>query len=308
MIILLWNIFVDIKSLKIFVQIIQSQSFTLAAENLFMTQPTVSKAIAALEQELGTTLFKKGEAGRKREVELTYTGQQVYQHAINILNEQKKIYEALDDIKHLKKGKLSLGLPPLGSVLFTSLIAIFHKQYPNIELKFFEVGSNAIEQAILAKTIDVGVLLSHAHPLLAVIPIIDSPLCLLSPKHSRWKNAQEVGLADLKEESFLLYDDSFTLNNLIIQAAHMEGFQPKIVCKSSQWDFLVKMVELSMGIALLPQIYCEQLDQRKFNITPLLNTPLRWTLSMAWNTSVPMTAATNAWLSIIEAHRDEIHF
>ena len=117
-----------------------------------------------------------------------------------------------------------------------------------------------------------------------------------------------MSLADLKEESFLLYDDSFTLNNLIIQAAQVEGFQPKIVCKSSQWDFIAKMVEFSMGIALLPQIYCEQLDQSKFNITPLANTSLRWTLSMAWNTSVPMTAATKAWLSIIKAHQDQIRF
>lgn len=298
----------DIKSLKIFVQIIQSQSFTLAAEQLFVTQPTVSKAIAGLEEELGTTLFKKGEAGRKREVELTYTGQQVYQHALNILDEQKKIYEVLDDIKHLKRGKLTLGLPPLGSVLLTSLIAIFHKQHPNIELKFLEVGSNTIEQAILAKTIDVGILLNHIHPLLAVIPIIDSPLCLLSPRHSRWKHANGVTLNDLKDEQFLLYDDSFTLNHLIIQAANLEGFEPHIVCKSSQWDFIAKLVESAMGIALLPQIYCEQLDQDKFSITPLINTPLRWTLSMAWNTSVPMTAATRAWLAIVEQYRHEIKF
>ncbi|WP_151722437.1 LysR family transcriptional regulator, partial [Acinetobacter ursingii] len=107
----------NIKTLKIFVQIVQSQSFTAAAEQLCMTQPTVSKAIAAFEQELATTLFKKGEAGRKREVELTYTGQQIYQHALTILDEQKKIYETLEDIKHLKKGKLTLGVPPLGSVL-----------------------------------------------------------------------------------------------------------------------------------------------------------------------------------------------
>ncbi|WP_288385026.1 LysR family transcriptional regulator, partial [uncultured Acinetobacter sp.] len=63
----------DIKALKIFVQIVQSQSFTLAAEHMFVTQPTVSKAISLLENELGTALFKKGEAGRKREIELTYT-------------------------------------------------------------------------------------------------------------------------------------------------------------------------------------------------------------------------------------------
>lgn len=95
---------------------------------------------------------------------------------------------------------------------------------------------------------------------------------------------------------------------MILQAANLEGFQPKIVCKSSQWDFIARMVEFSMGVALLPQIYCEQLDQDKFNITPLANTSLRWTLGMAWNTSVSMTAATRAWLNIIETHQQEIHF
>ncbi|WP_288390250.1 LysR family transcriptional regulator [uncultured Acinetobacter sp.] len=298
----------DIKALKIFVQIVQSQSFTLAAEYMFVTQPTVSKAISLLENELGTALFKKGEAGRKREIELTYTGELVYQHALKILAEQKKIYETLEDIKQLKKGKLTLGLPPLGSVLLTPLIAMFHKQYPNIELSFLEVGSNTIEQAILAKKIDVGILLSHLNPVLATIPIIDSPLYLLAAKDSYWKHHEAVILSDLREESFLLYDDSFTLNHLILQAAQLEGFQPKIVCKSSQWDFIAKLVEFSMGVALLPKIYCDQLDASRFTIIPLINTPLRWTLSMAWNTSVPMTSATQAWLKIVEQHKQHIGF
>lgn len=298
----------DIKALNIFIHIIRSQSFSLAAEQLCVTQPTVSKAIAALEEELGTALFKKGEAGRKREVELTYTGQQVYQHAVNILDEQKKIYETLEEIRQLKKGKLTLGLPPLGSVLLTSLIALFHQRYPDIELNFLEVGANGIEQAILAKTVDVGILLGQLNPVLDAIPVIDSPLCLLSCRESRWKHVAEVALGDLRDEAFLLYDDSFTLNHLIIQAAQLEGFQPKIVCKSSQWDFIARMIEFSMGIGLLPQIYCDQLDRSRFTITPLVDTSLRWTLGMAWNTSVPMTAATRAWLDIVKNHQHEIHF
>jgi len=57
----------DIKNLKIFVEIVNCKSFTIAAEHLFMTQPTISKSIKHLEEELGTALFKKGDAGRKRE-------------------------------------------------------------------------------------------------------------------------------------------------------------------------------------------------------------------------------------------------
>lgn len=298
----------DLKSLKIFVETVNSQSFSLAAVRLFMTQPTLSKIIKSLEEELGTALFKKGEAGRKREVVLTYTGELIYQHALNILSEHEKIYNTIEQVKLLKKGKLTLGLPPLGSVLFSSLIALFHKQHPDIQLSFLEVGSNSIEEAIADKRIDVGILLGNFRPTFASIPVVDSALCLLSIKDSQWRNRKTVNLIELKEESFLLFSDTFTLNSMIIKAANTVGFEPKVVCKSSQWDFIAKMVESNMGVALLPQIYCQQLDQEKFNTAVLENPGLNWTLSMAWNTTIAMSPATRAWLNIVKDHKQKIHF
>ncbi|BCX73884.1 MULTISPECIES: LysR family transcriptional regulator [Acinetobacter] len=298
----------DIKNLKIFVEIVHCESFTLAADRLFMTQPTISKSIKHLEEELGTALFKKGEAGRKREVVLTYIGELIYQHALNILNEQKMIFNNIDQVQDLKKGKLTIGLPPLGSVLLSPLIALFHQNYPDIQLKFLEVGANAIEEAIAAKSIDVGILLGNLRPSFAAIPVIDSPMCLLAKKNSHWNQKITVNLNELKEEKFLLYADSFTLNKMIIQAANSVGFEPKVVCKSSQWDFITKMVEFNMGIAILPKIYCDQLDPQKF-CSAILNEPkLHWTLSMAWNITVAMSPATKAWLNIVEMNREKIHF
>ncbi|WP_335970263.1 LysR family transcriptional regulator [Acinetobacter bereziniae] len=298
----------DIKNLKIFVEIVHCESFTLAADRLFMTQPTISKSIKHLEEELGTALFKKGEAGRKREVVLTYIGELIYQHALNILNEQKLIFDNIDQVQDLKKGKLTIGLPPLGSVLLSPLIALFHQNYPDIQLKFLEVGANAIEEAIAAKSIDVGILLGNLRPSFAAIPVIDSPMCLLAKKNSHWNQKNTVNLNELKEEKFLLYADSFTLNKMIIQAANSVGFEPKVVCKSSQWDFITKMVEFNMGIAILPKIYCDQLDPQKF-CSAILNEPkLHWTLSMAWNITVAMSPATKAWLNIVEMNREKIHF
>ena len=298
----------DLKSLKIFVETVNSQSFSLAAEHLFMTQPTLSKIIKSLEEELGTALFKKGAAGRKREVVLTYTGELIYQHALNILSEHEKIYNTIEQVQLLKKGKLTLGLPPLGSVLFSSLIALFHKQHPDIQLSFLEVGSNSIEEAIADKRIDVGILLGNFRPTFASILVVDSAMCLLSIKDSQWRNRKTVNLIELKEESFLLFSDTFTLNSMIIKAANTVGFEPKVVCKSSQWDFIAKMVESNMGITLLPQIYCQQFDQEKFNTAVLENPGLNWTLSMAWNTTIAMSPETRAWLNIVKDHKQKIHF
>lgn len=298
----------DMKSLKIFVTIVQKQSFSHAAEALFVTQPTISKIIRQLEDEIGVPLFHRGDAGRKREAQLTYMGEQIYQHALVILNEQQRMLDTVAQVRALKQGKLTLGLPPLASVLFSRLIASFHKKYPNIELSFFEVGATGIEDAILKKQVDVGIILGHLKPVLSGIPVMDSPLCLLSKKESQWRNRETVSLDELKEESFLLYADTFTLNNIIIQAANFVGFEPNVVCKSSQWDFIAKMVDTDVGIAILPKIYCEQLEAEKYNVSMIENPNLNWTLNMAWNTTVAMSPATRAWLEIIEENKDQIHF
>lgn len=302
------NLAVDIKALKVFAAIVQKQSFSLAAEELCVTQPTISKMIRQLEDEIGVPLFHKGEAGRKREAVMTYMGEKIYQHALVILNEQQRIAETVAQVRALKQGKLTLGLPPLGSVLLSTLIAKFHKQYPNIELSFLEVGASGIEDAILEKRVDVGILLGDLKPMLSGIQIMDSPLCLLSSRQSQWRDRGKVSLIELKEESFLLYADTFTLNNVIIQACNDAGFEPNAVCKSSQWDFIAKMVESNVGIALLPKIYCEQLDLQKYSVSLLENPSLNWTLSMAWNTAAAMSPAARAWLEIIAQDLDQIHF
>ncbi len=298
----------DLKALQAFTAIVDKQSFSQAAEALYVTQPTISKMIRQLEDEIGAPLFHKGEAGRKREPVLTYIGEKIYRHALLMLKEQQQIKETVKQVRQMKQGKLTLGLPPLGSVLLSSLIAKFHKQYPHIELSFLEVGATGIEDAILQKRLDMGIVLGHLKPSFGGIQIMDSPLCLLSSKTSHWRGREKVSLIELKEESFLLYADTFTLNQVIVQACHDAGFEPHVVCKSSQWDFIAKMVESNVGIALLPKIYCDQLDSQKYNTSLLENPELNWLLSMAWNTSVAMTPASKAWLEIIEHHLDQIRF
>jgi DNA-binding transcriptional LysR family regulator len=69
-----WNVLWILKSDYVCKNLLQLQSFTRTAEEMYVTQPTISKAIHHLEQEMGVPLFHKGQAGRKRDVALTYMG------------------------------------------------------------------------------------------------------------------------------------------------------------------------------------------------------------------------------------------
>src|SRR5690606_42094871 len=83
------NIFIlELKLLRIFVQVVKSGSFSAAAEQLCYTQPTISKSIQQLEQQIGEKLFITGY--RKRHVKLTFIGEHVYNHALSILQQHEE--------------------------------------------------------------------------------------------------------------------------------------------------------------------------------------------------------------------------
>lgn len=91
----------DIRTLRYFVEVVRQQSFTRAAEKLFVTQPTISKMLRNLENELECSLLTR----EGRRLHLTDSGQAVYQRGLVILDQFQQLEAELEDISSLKKGK-----------------------------------------------------------------------------------------------------------------------------------------------------------------------------------------------------------
>lgn len=294
----------EIKLLRIFVNVVQSGSFSAAAEQLCCTQPTISKSIQQLEHQVGDKLFTIGQ--RKRQVELTFMGEHIYEHALSILEQYENMLDSIQHIRSLKAGELSLGLPPLGAILMHRLITRYHRNYPGIKLNFLEVGSLKIEEALINKKIDVGIVLGNQHSDLYSIKILTSPLCLLVKQDSHLTQYEKIDFHDLKNEKFIFYTDDFSLTPIILNAAKKSGFEPNIVCKSSQWDFIVKMVDANMGIAILPEVYCKKFNH--LNKIHFNHDEMNWELHMAWHKGLETSHATQAWLDLVRQYAHEIGF
>ena len=86
----------DFKSLHCFAELVRLQSFSAAASALNLTQPTVSKTIQALEEELGVPLLVKENGRKKRQVATTPIGEEVYRHALNLLHERDLLLARID--------------------------------------------------------------------------------------------------------------------------------------------------------------------------------------------------------------------
>lgn len=302
-----WNnltfIMLSFKSLQCFVTLVKTKSFTRTAEQLYLTQPTISKILQQLEEQLQVQLLVKPEHGRKRQVELTEIGQRIYQHALELLQAEQNIFLEIENYQQLKTGTLKLGVPPLGSQLLTTALFDYHQQWPEIELAFLEVGSKGIEQALLNNELDVGVLL---HPfdehIFNSIELCNYPLMVLLRHDATWATRKKIHLEELQHQSFLMFPENFSLNRIILDACEQHGFYPSIACRTSQWNLLADMVLQRMGIALLPQYYTDMLDPDLFAAIPLEKPNIQWHLAMAWKKNLSVSPAVQAWLHVIDQH------
>ncbi|OJV95366.1 MAG: hypothetical protein BGO39_25365 [Chloroflexi bacterium 54-19] len=140
--------------LYLFYRVAEQQHFTRAAEELFISQPAVSKQVKELEKELGVTLF---EANTRRKVQLTEVGQILYDYATQIFGQVEEVEQVINEIKGLRRGRLAIGATTtIGIYLLPALLAQFKTSYPLIDL-FLDIENNEqIQQKVLSHQLELG--------------------------------------------------------------------------------------------------------------------------------------------------------
>jgi len=285
---------VNIRHIEYFLAVAKCGSFTKAAQVLFVTQPTISKMIKNIEEELGVELFNRlGKA-----VELTDAGQVVFSQAQNIVTAVRNISLELDDLVHLKVGHINIGLPPMvGSSFFPHVIGKFHEQYPEVVIQLTENGAKKIENDVDSGVLDIGVTLLPINDIqFNWFPFVEEKLMLLVPVSHSLANREEVKLSELAQDFFILLNEDFVLHDRIISACGQAGFRPKIISESSQWDFIGGMVAAKLGIALLPDTICRGIDRSRVRVIPLVEPSIPWNLAVIWRKGRYLSFAAREWI------------
>jgi DNA-binding transcriptional LysR family regulator len=286
----------ELRALRYFIEVVKQKSFTAAAEHMFVTQPTISKMVKALEDEVGTPLLLR----EGRQMVLTDAGQIVYQRGVEVLAAHARLETELNDLGTFGRGTLTIGIPPMGGSLFTPAIAAFRQRYPKVELKLFERGSKAIEAALVDGELELGGVLQPVDTeVFDVLPISRQILWLVAQKGSRWDDAREVALADLAAEPFVFYGESLALNDVVLNACREAGFAPTIVGRSGHWDFMAALVQAGIGIALLPAPYCRRLDADAFTCRRVVAPEIHWDMALGWRRNGYLSHAARAWIAVV---------
>jgi len=285
----------DIRHLTYFIEVAHHRSFTKAAQALHITQPSISKMIKLLEEELDVILFYRS----AKQIELTDAGKALLYQSQQIVNSFQNLTSDLADVINSKKGSITIGLPPMvGARFFPQIISDFTAMHPQISLKLLEVGSEQVQVGIDDGSLDIGVvMLPIDENVFEMFPIINEPMMLIVHPDHPLAQQSIVDLIQLKDENFIFFRKTFTIHDRIITKCIESGFSPNIVFKSAHWDFIVEMVAINFGIALLPRTVCQDLDQKRIKILSITEPMIHWELGVIWKKDRYLSFAAKEWLT-----------
>ncbi|ROR66927.1 LysR family transcriptional regulator [Agrococcus jenensis] len=293
-----------IEQLRSFEAVARIGSFTRAAEELFLAQPSLSRQIAALEDEAGTPLLHRAPAG----VTLTPAGEVLLPIARRMLADASAAREQLDELAGLRRGSVRLGAPPTLCVsLVADVLAAYRAAHPDIELHITEGGSRSLVQAMDEGALDLALVVTRGAGAMApgteLVPLLSEELVVISSAargsagEGLLPARRGVTLAQLATMPQVAFNRSYDLRVATDAAFASAGLTPTIAVEGAEMDAVLRFVERGIGVAVVPAMVV--IDRPGLRSMRLLRPQLSRTVNLARRTGVGPSAAAAAMQDVI---------
>ena len=286
----------DLKPLKFFVTVAEQGSFTRAAEKLRLAQPAISIAIRKLEDEIGLPLFNR----KDRAITLTAEGAIFLQHAKTILGQVKAAQRAMDEMKELSRGEVSIGLPTmLGSYYFPQLISEFIRQHPNLNFSVKEHGTRTLQRMIVDGELDLGIVVTENIPeALEFRPFLQQEMVVCVPPEHPFARRKIVTFADFAPEPLVLFKEGYFQREVIARVSRQAGLPPRIIFETNLLPLIKQMVRRGVGITtLLEMVIADDPELVAVKFEP----SIRFELGIAWKKNSCLSQANRAFVDFLLA-------
>ncbi|MDF2679579.1 MAG: LysR family transcriptional regulator [Brevibacillus sp.] len=290
----------DIRQLQYFVEVAKQKSFTKAAHTLHVSQPSISKMMKALEEELGVVLLDRAE----RKMELTDAGELVYDHATKVLQLMDSLSSSIGEVRNMERGRVKMGMmPTVGSFLLPNVIALFKKNYPGIDIEMKEYSAKLLEIHVEQGSIDVGLTVLPADTeKFDVVPLQAEDLVAIVHREHWLAGRASVSLAELREEAFILFTEEYAIHDVVKQACVRSGFEPRVAYMSSLWDFVGELVATQLGISLVPRSIVRRLNNSELRIVDISAPVIDWQYALIYRKDRYLSHAARAFISFAEQY------
>jgi DNA-binding transcriptional LysR family regulator len=243
---------IDLRQLRYFVTLAETLHFGRAAERLHVSQPPLSRQIAALEADLGVRLLERN----SRTAALTHAGARFLEDARAVLGMFDQACRNARMADRGEMGELSIGfMMHAAYTVVPALTRRFMAGYPGVHLSLREVVPSTLPDDLLAGRFDAGILFSPG-PVrgLESRVIHREHLCLAVPAGHRLASAEVVAASDLEGEAMIVTPTEVapTLRAVIAEFCRSGGFAPVIRLEASLQQTIVSLVAEGLGVALVP--------------------------------------------------------
>lgn len=244
----------DSRRLRVLCEVARHGSFSAAAESLGYTQPAVSRQIATLEAEVGTTLIRRVPKGAV----LTDAGKLLVDRAEAILTYLDDAENELRALAGLEGGRLRMAtFASAASSIVPLAIAAFRERHPSVELSVEMADPPESIPRLRAGELDLG--LSHdttdVPPGIELIPLFDDPMYVAMPAGHPLADAPSLRLADFAAEPWMLATTQTCPDSrLFLRACHDAGFEPEIAFQNDDYPAILGFVAAGVGVAMIPDM------------------------------------------------------
>lgn len=237
--------------LSYMIAVAEAGNFTVAAEKVFVTQPTLSMQIQKLEDELGVQIFNR----TKKPIRLTNVGEQILKQARNILAEAKRMDDIVAQEKGFIGGEFKLGiLPTVMPTLLPMFLNTFINKHPKINLKIQELNTDSIINQLKEGKIDAGI---AATPLkydnIEERPLYYEPFIGYIPEQHRLNKVEQLMQEDLQDENILVLEEGHCFRNQALSFCSLKK-NNAFDLKSGSFETLINLSNEGLGMTLVPYL------------------------------------------------------
>jgi len=291
----------ELSYLKEFITLSETGNYLEAAEELYISQPSLSRHIKAMEDELGTQLFTRS----TRRVSLSEFGRVFLPYATRIVKLQEEYEEKLFQYKSGFQDTLSIGsIPSLAQYGILDELVRFRSEEPSYSLNLIEADPIRLESMVRDGELELAFTRCGAEPpeQLTLIPYTSDVLVAVVSDEHPLAERKQIALKDLKNEILLTLSNDTYMYRLCTQVCRKAGFEPKIGHTGRRSDNLLAMAAKGMGVALLTRspIAGSTIEHiHMLNIVPKVET----SIALVYRKGSRLSPAAKAFAALIRRQR-----
>jgi DNA-binding transcriptional LysR family regulator len=238
----------ELRQVEYFLKVVETGNFLRAAEDLYISQSSLSKQIMALEKELDCTLFDRS----KRKIALTPAGEAFLKYAREFMQTYQAMLSGMAQYKNTPTLTI-VAIPVIAQYGIPAYLARFQQAYPMFQCVLLEREASAVLSALNNHQCDLALLRDNYldKTRYAWLELASDQFVVVLSRQHRFAERPVLSLAELAHENFIMFDKGTVVHELAVEACHQAGFEPCIFYASLRVESVLSLVASNAGIALM---------------------------------------------------------